>query len=297
MAKTETAVAVATPTTLTPQELTKLLQANGDLAQSTSQFRRMRLDSGVLVTLDGQGNTEDTYPPRVVKGQALPSLTVRIVDPPRYYMAHWLGAEVNERGESTRAFDPTRINRPDLMKSFSRKWDNPADQAADNNPANAAYEDVVSASGSRGSWKGDMKVQIAPEGGAFTGEEPVFTLTLSASSCLDWRGTSRNPVAGVVQETNFLVQLAMFAANIAAEAGGDEDAQRLAALQAQDALRLGGVVADVYILTAQNDDRSRSWPVIAFKPVHVEFPDPNRALPEPEAKSDDPAIDSENLPF
>jgi hypothetical protein len=299
-ASTTTAVATATPTILTPEELTKLLLDNGNLAQPTSDFRRMRLDNGKLVTLTANGEIEETFPPRYARGgKPEPALTVQIVQPPKYYMAHFLGAEVDDRGNPTRAFDPTRIGRPDLMKSFSRKWDNADDQQNDHNPANEVYDQVTGASGSRGQWKGDMKVRIAPEDGLFKGDEPVFTLSLSASSCLDFRGTSRNPMAGTVQEHNFLVQLAQFAAAHAAEEGGDAAAQSQAALNAQIALTLGGVVADVYLLTDRNEEKGISWTVISFKPVHVEFPDPTAALPAttetPEA--DDAVIDSDNLPF
>lgn len=296
MAKQTTAVAVATPTVLTPEELTQLLLANGSLAQPTSDFRRMRLDNGSLITLAPSGDTESVFPPRSTRaGVPEPSLTVQIVDPPRPYMAHFLGPEVNERGEPTRAFDPTKIGRPDLMRSFTRRWDNADDQAADRNPANEVYDQVTALVGNRGSWKGDMKLRIAPEDGIFTGEEPVFTLSLSASSMLDWRGTSRDPMAGTVQELNFLVQLAQFAAAQAAEQGADADGQRLAALNAQQALRLGGVVADIYLLRDKND-KGISWTVIAFKPVHVELPDANAALPEPTPEPVDPASD-EDLPF
>ena len=270
-AKPSTAVAVATPSLLSAAELTALLQQSGDLSQPSSDFRRMRLDGGVLVTLDAQGEVEDMYPPKVVKGVAQPSVTVRIVEPPIYYNAFWLGPEVNDKGEPTRAFDPNRIGRPELNKSFSKKYDDPAKQAADNNPSNDVYDQVAAATGQRGDFRADIRLQVVPESGEMTGEEPVFTLTLSASAALDWRGTRKNPTGGVVQEKNFIVQLAEFAATAASEAGGDAAAQQKAVLDAMTSLRLGGVVADIYLLRASNTDGSNTWTIPAFRPVHVEY--------------------------
>ena len=270
-AKPSTAVAVTTPSVLSAADLTALLQQSGNLSQPSSDFRRMRLDGGVLVTLDSQGEVEDMFPPKVQKGVPQPSVTVRIVEPPIYYNAFWLGPEVNERGEPTRAFDPNRIGRPELNKSFSKKYDDPGKQAEDNNPSNEVYDQIAAATGQRGDFRADIRLQIVPESGEMQGDEPVFTLTLSASAALDWRGTRKNPTGGVVQDQNFIVQLAQFAASAAAEAGGDAATQQKAVLDAMTALRLGGVVADIYLLRASNQDNSNTWTIPAFRPVHVEY--------------------------
>lgn len=270
-AKPTTAVAVATPQVLSATELTALLQQSGNLSKPSSDFRRMRLDGGVLVTLDQQGETEDMFPPKMVKGVPQPSVTVRIVEPPVYYNAFWLGAPKPGESERAGSFDASIIGHPDWNGRFVKKYDNPADQAADEYADLNAYETVAAHTGQRGQFKGDIKVQIVPESGELTGEEPVFTLTLSSSAALDWRGTRKNPTGGVVQEKNFIVQLAEFAANAAAEAGGDAAAQQKAVLDAMTSLRLGGVVADIYLLRASNEDGSNTWTIPAFKPVHVEF--------------------------
>lgn len=290
---TKSATAVSTvPTALSADQLTALLQSQGYLTKATSDFRRMRLDGGVLITQDAQGETEDMYPPKIVKGVPQPSVTVRIVEPPKYFNAIWLGPEVDDKGEPTRAFDPSRIGRPELTKSFSKKYDDPADQAKDSNPANEVYDQIVAQTGKRGDFKADIRLQVLPEDGEFKGDEPVFTLTLPASSALDWRGARRNPTAGTVQEKNFIVQLAEFAVAQAVEAGADEAGQAQAVVNAFEALRLGGVVADIYLIRDTNADKSFTWTVIAFKPVHVELPETPRALPA------DAAVDgNEDVPF
>lgn len=270
--------AVATvPEAITSDALTALLQQSGMLSVSSSDFRRMKLDGGVLVTLDAQGDTEDMFPPKVTKGVAQPSVTVRIVEPPRYYNAFWLGSEKDDKGNPTRAFDPGRLGRGDLNKSFSKKYDDAADQQADKNPANELYDQIEAMTGKRGDFRADLKVQVLPEDGEFKGDEQVYTLTLSASSALDWRGTRRNPTGGTVQEENFIFQLAKMAAGKAIENGTDQSKEVLAAMEA---LRLGGVVADIYLLRDSNEDGSRNWTVIAFKPVHYEVPEAAPALTE-----------------
>jgi hypothetical protein len=283
----KTSTALTAPTTMTPADIVALLQQSGDLTESTS-FRRMRLDGGVLVTLDGKGEVEEMFPPRMAKGVPQPAVTLRIVEPPAYYNAFWLGPELDEKGQPTGAVDPNRIGRPDLAKQFSKRWDDPARQAADKNPANDVYALIEEATGKRGGFKGDMVVQVVPEDGVLTGNEQPYQLTLSASACLDWRGTRNDPAGGVVQEKNFIVQLAEKAASET-----DEDPQK-AVLDAMTALRLGGVVADAYILQASNNDNSRSWPVIAFKPVHIEVP---AAAPAIAAPADPQSVGDDDLPF
>lgn len=289
----ETALAVAT--SLTTDDVMAILQQSGMAPTGGTQFRRMRLDGGMLVTLDAQGQTEEMFPPKMNKGVPLPSLTVRIVEPPDYYNAFWLGPEVDDRGNPTNGFDPQRIGRPDLNKTFSRKYDDPGRHEY-RSPSDEVFEQVAQATGKRGDFKGDIKVQIVPDDGVLTGEEPIFTLTLSASACLDWRGTSKNPSGGVVQEKNFIVQLAELAVEKAKEAGLSQDQQSQAVLDALTSLRLGGVVADVYLLRASNDDGSRTWTIPAFKPVHIESVDQTAALPAT-APSGDLAVDPDDLPF
>lgn len=282
------AVAVAAPENLSHDALMALLQQSGMAQTPSSDFRRLRLDNGTLVALDSQGEVLEMFPPKFQGKTPLPAVTLRIVEPPKYYNAFWLDAD-----ESNGGFNADRIGRPELNKSFAKHYDDPADQAADKNPSNEVYDDIARATNKRGDFKADLKVQIVPASGQMTGDEPVYTLTLSASAAIDWRGSRKNQTGGVVQDKNFIVQLAEFAATAAAGAGGDQAAQAKAVLDAMTALRLGGVVADCYLLRASNEDGSRSWTVPAFVPVHIEYPDAAAALPA----GDDPlATDSDDLP-
>jgi len=121
--KAQTAVI---PAQISHDDLVALLQQAGAVAQSSSDFHRIKLAAGVLETDDGE-----MFPP-VKDG---PSLTVRIVSPPVYYNAFYL-----DEGGKDGAIDASDYGRPDLNGRFCRKYDDPAAQAADNNPANELYD-------------------------------------------------------------------------------------------------------------------------------------------------------------
>jgi hypothetical protein len=266
------------PSTLTNEDLIALLGQAGVISQGGGEYHRLTLKAGVLETDDG-----DMFPP--LKGK--PSLTVRIVKPPVYYNAFFL----SDKGENG-SINAAEYNRPDMNGRFCRKYDDPAEQAADTNPANTLYDEIAKDTGTRGSFKADIQVQIVPESGTLTGEETVYTLTLSTTSVFEFRGSTRDPGAGSVSAENFLVKLAKFAVAETTEAGADEAGQKTAVLNAMTSLRLGGVVADVYLLRAENDAKSMTWWVVSFDPIHVEPPDGGAP-----ALGAGTAAASDNVPF
>lgn len=283
-----TPVAAVVPATLDNDELLKLLGDSGMLPSGgESTFRRMSLKGGSLVTDPGQPD-EESWPP-TKRG---PTMTVRIVKPPIYYNAFFLDAE-----EKNGAVNPARIGRPDLNGKFVKKYDDPAEQTADEWSNVEVYEDLVRATGNKGQFKADIQLQILPEDGEFKGDEPIYTLTLSSSSAIDFRGTRQNPSGGVVQEKNFIVQLGELAQKQAIEAGASEEELPQAILNAMTALRLGGVVAEIYlIVTTSQRDPSISWTVIAFKPIYIETGTPQAALTAGDSESDS-EVDSNDIPF
>jgi hypothetical protein len=284
-----TPVTAVVPATLDNDELIKLLGETGMLSKSTGTgFHRMSLSSGVLVTDPGQPN-EESWPP-VKHG---PTMTVQIVKPPVYYNAFFLSAD-----EKNGAIDGARIGRPDLNGKFVKKYDDPAEQAADEWANVEAYEDLNRATNQRGAFRADIQLRIVPESGELTGEEPIYTLSLPGTSAIDWRGSSKNKTGGVVQEKNFIVQLGEFAQQKAIEAGATtpEELTR-AVLEAMTALRLGGVVAEVYLIQTRSDrDPSITWTVVAFKPVYIETGENLAALTAGD-ETDDPSTNSDDLPF
>lgn len=281
-------VTAVVPATLDSDALVALLGEAGMINKSSGgNFRRMSLRGSILVTDPGQPE-EEQWPP----AKHGPAMTVRIVKPPIYYNSFFLDVE-----EKNKAINPNRIGRPDLNGKFVKKYDDPAEQAADEWSNVEVYDDLMRATGQRGTFRADIQLQIIPESGQLTGEEPIYTLSLATSSALDWRGTRRNQTGGVVQEKNFILQLAELAQSQAIEAGKtSEEDLTMAVLNAMTALRLGGVVAEVYpIQTHQEKDPSISWTVVAFKPVYIEDVSATPALAAGE--SDDLTTNSDDLPF
>lgn len=269
---------------LSHDELMAMLGQTGAIATGGGGFRRMSLRAGMLVTDPGTPD-EEKWPPT----KSGPVMIVRIVRPPRYYNSFFM-----DETEKNGSIDARKIGRPDLNGKFAKKYDDPQDQAEDQYANLDAYEALAAHTGTRGSFKADIDLQIVPESGELTGDEPIYTLSLSTTSALDWRGTSQNPGAGVVQEQNFIVQLSGFAAAQAAAAGKSKDDQRRAVLDALEALRLGNVFAGLYLVLTQSDkDASMSWWVVAFKPVHIADAEEQAALTEGEAQ----AASSTSVPF
>lgn len=278
------------PATLDHDELMALLGQTGMLPKgSDSTFRRMSLVSGSLVTDPGQPD-EETWPP-TKRG---PVMVVRIVKPPIYYSSFYL-----HESEENGAIDARKIGRPDLNGKFVKKYDDPAEQEADEWSNVEVYDDLSRITGRRGSFKGDIQLQIMPESGKFTGDEPIYTLSLSTTSALDFRGTTKNPEGGVAQEKNFIIQLAELAASQAAETGADRAGVAQAVLQAMTSLKLGGVVAEVYLTLQSNEDKSRTWTVVSFRPIHIEqiTGEDAPALPEGDPVAVGPETNSDDIPF
>jgi hypothetical protein len=282
-----TPVTAVVPASLDHDELMAMLGQAGMLPkQSEGNYRRMSLTNGTLVTDPGQPD-EESWPP-TKRG---PTMIVRIVKPPIYYSAFFMA-----ENEANGGINANRIGRPELNGRFAKKYDDPEEQAADDFSNLDAYEALANITGKRGSFKADIQLQIMPEDGEFKGDEPVYTLSLSTTSALDFRGSSKNPAGGVVQEKNFIVQLAEFAQAKAIEEGGDKTAIQTAVLNAMTALRLGGVVAEVYLILTSNEDKSNTWTVVAFKPIHVETGTDVPALTEGEV-ADDLTTNSDDIGF
>lgn len=244
--------------TLSPADLTSMLQESGMLSRG-SEFHRMSLEGGKLVAGD------DIYVFNERKPET-PAVTVRIVKPPFYYSALWVDEAMARE-----------VGQPALANKFVKKYDDKNDDLFNSHDPET-YDLLTKQLGIRGSFKGDILLQIVPASGELTGEEPIYTLTLPTTSVFEWRGSSRNPNGGSVSEFNFMYKLAQLASQQAADAGEDETGQRRAVMAALTALRLGGVVADIRLWTMKNDDGNRTWTVISFDPVHIEPVDNAPAL-------------------
>jgi hypothetical protein len=232
---------------LSPDELTELLQQSGWAEKSSGEAPlRMKLDGAMLTTPDGGMYVYNPTKPNV------PALTVRIVKPPEEYWAIWVDAAA-----------AASIDRMDLKDTFSKKFVNP-DPSRRVWDSDEAFESLRDA-GNKASWKADILLQIVPDSGVLTGDEPIYTLTMSTTSLIEFKGASRSPLEGSVSDQNFITKLS----NMAATAEGVTD-PRKAVMDALTSLTLGGVVAEVRILRAENKELNRIWSVVSFDPIHIE---------------------------
>jgi hypothetical protein len=266
--KTAPGKALVAAQPLSNEDLMALLQQSGMVSSGGTEYHRITILNGMLVSDPGT-DKEEKYPP-TDRGRG-PAMRVRIVSAPVYYNQFFLSED-----ESRGGFDARKIGRGDLNGRSCRKYDDAAEQANDQYAHLDAYEQVSSyltnERGSqypiRGQFRADLQVQIMPDDGQFKGDETIYTLSLSTTGALDFRGTTKNPSGGVVQDKNFIVQLGEFA--IAEAAANDKD-PRLVVVQALEALRLGNVVADIYLMQSSNPENGNVWTVPAFKPVFVDF--------------------------
>lgn len=244
---------------LSPAELTSFLQKAGYAAAPMSErMPRLSLKNGRLETDDGEMFVYNPSKP------AVPAMTVRIVKPLEEYYAIYISEE-NAR----------IMGRTELANTFSKKfmvhddsrrvWD-----------SDLAFEDIKNYPGLvdnfgkalKPAWKGDVLVQIVPEDGKLTGSEPVYILTLSATSVVEFKGSYSAPEKGYVSDHNFMQKLSLYAMD--ASTDRSKEALMRAITSALTSYTMGGVVAEVRILPAENKDMGTTWSVVSFDPIHVE---------------------------
>jgi hypothetical protein len=241
-----TSTAVVKAEQFTSDDLTKFLQQSGWAEKSSGDAPlRMKLDGNMLVTPDGEMFVYNPTKPKI------PALTARIVKPPEEYWAIWIDADAARL-----------IGQPELQDSFSKKYVHP-DPDRRTWDSDAAFDQLKNA-GVKASWKADILLQVMPETGNLTGDEPVYTLTLSTTSLIEFKGASREPDKGAVSEKNFIRKLCEF--SIEADPKNGKQAVTAALLS----LTLGGVVAEIRLLRAENKELGRSWTVISFDPIYIE---------------------------
>lgn len=245
-------------TKLSSDELTSFLQQSGWAEKASGEsIPRLKLDGTTITTPDGEMFVYNPARPKI------PAMTVRIVQPPEEYWAVWIDDSV-----------AAGIGMPELAGSFSKKFIKP-DPSRKVWPSDEAFDTIRNTPNLfnkegkqvKPSWKADMLVQIIPESGSLKGDEPIYVLTLSTTSVIEFKGTSKGPDTGSVSDTNFIQKLCNMAMEQALKANSDP---KKAVIDALTSLTLGGVAAEVRMLRAENKDLGRSWTVVSFDPVHIE---------------------------
>lgn len=111
-------------------------------------------------------------------------------------------------------------------------------------------------------WRAAVEFQVLDAEGAIT-DPTIWSIDLSTTSVIEFKGTAKEPMKGTVSELNFMQQLARFGA----QSNPENPAQGLR--DALTGLPIGNVIADVYQLPKRSDDGSMSWYVTSFVPVDL----------------------------
>lgn len=242
------------PQTLTSAELNALLQEQGVISKPSSEKQERISVSAAMLTTSDDGEMY-VYNP---KKPEQPAMTVRILRPVEEYNAIWIDNVV-----------ASSFGRPDLANTFSKNFFEPREDRRIW-PSDEVYDELARANlfdskgkEVKGSWKGDLYVQILPESGTLQGDETAYVITLPTTSLIEFRGSSKAPDEGAISDVNFIHKLMDFAQE------GAED-PRKAVLDALTSYQLGGVVAEIRIGEGENKERGQRWPVLVFDPVHIE---------------------------
>jgi len=240
--------------TLTSEEISAILAAAGAVDEEQEQFHRIKVDGQSFVANDDNIWFSN---PKTKE----PAFTARIMGPPSQFQSFWFTQE-----------DAITANRPEMANSFCKSsYDNPQENRVRGTNGASCRDCQFNPFSDRRpkcSWKGDLQFQIVPDDGMLTGEEVVYTLTLSTTGMIQWRGTRVNPKGGSVPNTdNTMHALAKLALSLAPEWGMEPEQAIVAALTA---LNNGMVAAEFRIFRNTNENNGQTWSIPVITPVHIE---------------------------
>jgi hypothetical protein len=257
MTRTDTALSTQVESlTLTPAELTALLQGEG-MAEAGTSFPRVKFTNGMLIASD----TGEMWVYNPAK-PADPMATVRIMGLPDEYFVYWIDDEIATAIDCPASF----IGKP------SKKYLKP-------DPTRQVWEsdelyDAIRAAGFKSKWAADALIQFMPPDGTLKGDEPIYSLTLATTSVIEFKGTSKNPEAGSIPgNENFVRKVAKFAAAQYLETTTEKPTKfgvESAVKDAMTSLKNGGVVAELRTARAENKELKQSWMVLVWDPIHIE---------------------------
>jgi hypothetical protein len=265
---------------LSQADLTALLRASGLVEENRDAINRVKMDGFAFHF--GEDDIRISNP----KGPK-PAFRARLLDVPVEYQAAWIDEKLAEA-----------IGRPNAAKSFCKSF------FADERQARHYAEDGTDcrtcpigpfvkkqdlppeAEGKRCAWKGDVMFQLLDDNGEIS-DPTVWTLTMSTTGIIEFKGTGKDPVAGSVSELNFMQKLLRLGQGI-----GDDP--MLGINKVLTALPLGGIIADCYSLSAESDDKKMRWNVPSWEPVGVIDVDTTPAL---EAGAPAATGNPDDLPF
>lgn len=248
-------------------EITAVLQKAGAIDTDSGSFNRMKVDATSFVT-----ETDIfVYNQRTDE----PAFIARVMAPPEQYQALWWTRAMAEYGGRVEDLpDKDGDNVGFMCKSY---YDRPGQErkfsetgASCENCAFKPFAETPPGFNQSCSWKGDLKLQLIPESGQLTGDEPIYTLTLTQTGMVEFRGTRKEKVKGSATDANFMHRLATLAVSKADEWSVDPEAAIMLALTS---LHQGGVAAEARIFRQTSTNGSFSWSIPSFNPIHVEHPE------------------------
>ena len=253
----ETAVTAAP---LSADEISAVLAAAGAIDEKTDFNIRMKTSGNNFVTDD------DVWMTNIKSGEA--AFTARLLAPPDQYQAMYFDQAA-----------ATLAGRPEMEKKFCKSYYNKPSEArnfgTNGAPCRPCPFNPYGDERPRCSWKGDLDFQIIPEDGTLVGDEPVYTISLSMTGMIEWKGTKSNPTGGSVTDKNFQFKLA----ELSLEMCGEWNVEGPEAITiGLSALAEGLVAAEFRSLTARNEERGNEWNVVSCTPVHIQRPETMPAI-------------------
>ena len=241
------------PKSLTPEEISAILAGHGAIDNEAEEFHRIKVDGTNFVSDD------DIWMSNPKTGE--PAFVARLLSPPVQYQSFWFTPEAAitaDRPEMANKFCKSHYDNPQENREFGTNG--ASCRACPYNPFGNEYPKC--------SWKGDIQFQIIPEDGVMKGDEIVWTITLSTTGMIEWRGTRKNQTGGSATDKNFMHKLAELALTLAPEWGMGPDEAVVAALTS---LNGGGVAAEFRSVRMSNEQSGNTWSVPSLTPVHIEL--------------------------
>ncbi len=238
---------------LSPEEISAILAGAGAIDEEMEQFYRIKVDGTNFVSDDDIWMTN----PKTNE----PAFTARLLAPPVQYQSKWFDTE-----------DSIKADRPEMANKFCKShYDNPQENKEFGTNGASCRACIFNPWGDAGfkcSWKGDVQFQIVPDSGEMVGDETVWTITLSTTGMIEWRGTKKNRTGGTATDKNFMHRLAELSLTLAPEWGLEPAAAVIAGLTS---LNGGGVAAEFRAIRVTNESSGNTWSVPSLDPVHIEL--------------------------
>lgn len=239
--------------TLTAEEISAILQGHGAIDAEAEQFYRIKIDGTNFVSDD------DIWMSNPKTGE--PAFVARLLGPPVQYQSFWFNPEA-----------ALEAGRPEMANRFCKShYDNAQENrefGTNGASCRACPFNPFGNASPKCSWKGDIQFQIIPDDGVMKGDETVWTMTLSTTGMIEWRGTRKSQTKGSATDKHFMHRLAELASTLSPEWGMGAEEAIVAALTS---LNGGGVAAEFRAVRMTNESSGNTWSVPSLNPVHIEL--------------------------